>query len=94
MITRRQHSHLMPVNSIVIEEMSSLLVDLPRAVLIAPQVQQLLVHRIRSQFRDLAEVSEGREFSVCHAHVGLVRLHVGRCYRFELGSRGCVEEVM
>lgn len=44
MITRRQDSHLVPVNGVVMEEMASLLVYLPRTVLIAPKVKQFLVH--------------------------------------------------
>lgn len=44
MITRRQDSHLVPVNGVVMEEMASLLVYLPRTVLVAPKVKQFLVH--------------------------------------------------
>lgn len=48
MVARRKNSHLMSVDGVVVEEMARLLVDLARAVLVAPQVQQLLVHRVRA----------------------------------------------
>lgn len=47
-IARRNNSHLMSVNGVVVEEMAGLLVDLARAVFVTPQVEQLLVHRVRA----------------------------------------------
>lgn len=48
MVARRENSHLMSVDGVVVEEMAGLLVDLARAVLVAPHVEQLLVHRVRA----------------------------------------------
>lgn len=76
MVTWRQNSHLMPVDSIVVEEVTCLLVDFPRTELITPQMQQLLVHRPWAELADLAEVPEDRELGVRDAHVGFVGLHV------------------
>ena len=39
MITRRQNRHLMPINRIVPEKVSRLLVNLPRTILITPDMQ-------------------------------------------------------
>lgn len=55
-IARCQDSHLVPVDSVVIEEVPCLLIDLTRAVLVAPQVKQLLVHGPRAQFGHFSEV--------------------------------------
>lgn len=55
-IAGSQHSHFVPVDGVVVEKVSCLLVDLARTVLIAPQVQQLLVHGPRAQFGDLSQV--------------------------------------
>lgn len=77
-------------NSLVVEKVTRLLVDLARAVVVAPNVQQSLVHRPRSELGDLAEVAECRELCVRDAHVGLVGLDVGRCDGFEFGGWGRV----
>lgn len=82
----------MPINRVIVEEMPCLLINLPRTVLVAPEVQQLLVHRPGSQFGDLAQVSEGGEFRVGDAHVGFVGLDVCRGYGLEFGGWGGVEK--
>lgn len=92
MITRREDSHLMSVNRIVVEKVSRFLIDLARAQLVTPHVQQLLVHRVRAKFGDLAQVAKGRQFGVCHAHVGFVGLHVCGCDGLEFCRGCCVEE--
>ena len=76
MVTRRKNSHLMSVDGVVVEEMAGLLVDLARAVLIAPHVEQPLVHRVRAKLGDLPQVPENTQLRVRNAHVGFVRLHV------------------
>ena len=91
-ITRRQNRHLMPVNGIVIEEMPSLLINLPGAVLVTPEMQQLLVHRPGSRLCDFAQVSECREFGVGNTHVCFIGLDVGGGDRLEFGGWGGVEE--
>ena len=74
--------------------MARFLVDLARAVVVAPDVQQPLVHGPWSELGDLAEIAECRELCVCDAHVGLVGLDVGRCDGFELGGWGRVKELV
>lgn len=94
MITRRQDSHLVPVNGVVMEEMASLLVYLPRTVLVAPKVKQFLVHWPRTQFGDFSEISEDREFFVSHAHIGFIWLDIGSGYGFQFCSRSGIEEAI
>lgn len=57
-ITWSQNRHLMSVDSIVIKEMSSLLINFSGTVLVAPEMQQFLVHRPGSRLCDLAQVSK------------------------------------
>ena len=92
MITRCEHSHLVPINSVIIEEVSRFLIDLARTILVPPDVQQFLVHRVRAQFGNLAQVAKGRQFGVCHAHVGFVGLHVCSCYGLQFCCGRGVEE--
>lgn len=47
-VARRENSHLMSVDGVVVEEVAGLLVDLARAVLVAPHAKQLFVHRVRA----------------------------------------------
>lgn len=82
----------MPINSIVIEEMPSLLINLPGTVLVAPQMQQLLVHRPGPSFRDLAQEPERGKFGVGDAHVCFVGLDVGGGDRLKFGGWGGVQE--
>lgn len=82
----------MPVNGIVIEEMPSLLINLPGAVLVTPEMQQLLVHRPGSRLCDFAQVSECREFGVGNTHVCFIGLDVGGGDRLEFGGWSGVEE--
>lgn len=56
MVARRQDSHLVTIDSVVIEEMARLLVDLARTVLLTPQMQQLLIHGPRAKFGYLAQI--------------------------------------
>lgn len=52
-----EHSHLVSVNAVVVEEMSRLLVDLSRTILITPEVEETLVHRPRTKARHLSQVT-------------------------------------
>ena len=54
MITRRENGHLVPIDRVVMEEAARLLVDLSGTILVAPDVEQFLVHGPRSQFGDFA----------------------------------------
>jgi hypothetical protein len=94
MVTRSQNRHLVPVGRVIVKEVARLPVDLARAELVAPQMQQLLVHRPRAHLADFAQAPEHREFGVCHAHVGFVGLYVCRCYGLQLGGRRRVEEFL
>lgn len=58
MVARRKNSHLMSVDRVVVEEMASLLVNLARTVLVTPQVEKLLVHRVRAELGDFPQVPE------------------------------------
>jgi len=91
-VTWRQDGHLVPVDRVVVEEVARLLVDLPRAVLVAPEVEQSLVHGPRSQLRDLPQASEDRQFLVRHAHVRFVGLRVGSRGGLQFGGRRGIEE--
>ena len=48
----------MSVDRVVVEEMASLLVNLARTVLVTPQVEKLLVHRVRAELGDFPQVPE------------------------------------
>lgn len=58
MVARRENSHLMSVDRVMVEEMASLLVDLTRTVLVTPQVKQFLVHGVRAELGDFPHVPE------------------------------------
>ena len=58
MITRRQDSHLVPIDSVVVEKATGLFVDFARTVLSAPQVKQLFVHGPRAHLANLSQVSK------------------------------------
>lgn len=94
MVARREDSHLMSVDGVVVEEMAGLLVDFARAVLIAPQVKQLLVHRVRAELGYLPQVTEHSQLGVRNAHVGLVRLDVILGDRLEFGCGCRVDEFL
>ena len=87
-VTRRDHGLLVSIDRIVVEEVARLLVDLPRTVLVAPEVEEPFVHRPRAQFLDLAQPPEDGELGIGDAHVCFVGLHVGCRDGLQFGGWG------
>lgn len=57
-LTRRsENSHLVSVDAVIVEEMSSLFVDLSRTILITPEMEETFVHRPRAKARHLSQVT-------------------------------------
>lgn len=78
----------------MVEEVARLLVDLPRTEVVAPDVEQFLIHGPRAKLRNLPQASEDRQLLVRHAHVRFIGLSVGRCGGLQFGSRRGVEECL